>query len=107
MKQIQEPWTYSTTQALADLSSSGQGLSSRTAQERLANYGPNQLQAGKRAGPLGIFLGQFADVLVGILLLAAGVSAVMGAGRWSLGTSCSWRPGTRCAPTGGCWNPPA
>ncbi len=80
MKQIQEPWTYSTTQALADLSSSGQGLSSRTAQERLANYGPNQLQAGKRAGPLGIFLGQFADVLVGILLLAAGVSAVMGDG---------------------------
>ena len=80
MKQIQEPWTYSTTQALADLSSSGQGLSSRAAQERLANYGPNQLQAGKRAGPLGIFLGQFADVLVGILLLAAGVSAVMGDG---------------------------
>ncbi len=78
MKQIKEPWTHHGTELLAALASRGQGLSTQEAKQRLGQYGPNQLQAGGRKGPLGIFLQQFADFLVVILLLAAAVSAVMG-----------------------------
>lgn len=51
-----------------------QGLSSQAAQERLGTYGLNQLQAAKKINPLTLFLGQFKDVLVIILLVAAVVS---------------------------------
>ncbi len=52
----------------------GKGLDSFSASERLAEHGPNQLQASKPINPLKLFLGQFKDVLVIILLVAALVS---------------------------------
>ena len=54
------------------------GLSKQEAQKRLEQYGPNELQAGVRKSTLQIFLEQFKDVLVLILLAAAGISAVLG-----------------------------
>ncbi|MBR5471546.1 MAG: cation-translocating P-type ATPase [Oscillibacter sp.] len=54
------------------------GLSPQEAQKRLEQYGPNELQAGVRKSTLQIFLEQFKDVLVIILLAAAGISAVLG-----------------------------
>jgi Ca2+-transporting ATPase len=51
-----------------------QGLSDKEAEERFKKFGPNQLQAGKKINPLALFLGQFKDVLVIILLVAAVVS---------------------------------
>jgi Ca2+-transporting ATPase len=50
------------------------GLSNSEAAARLEKYGKNQLQAGKKINPLALFLGQFKDVLVIILLVAAVVS---------------------------------
>jgi P-type Ca2+ transporter type 2C len=51
-----------------------QGLSELEVSERRQKYGDNQLQAGKKINPLMLFLGQFKDVLVIILLVAAVVS---------------------------------
>ncbi len=50
------------------------GLSAQEATDRLNAHGKNQLQAGKKINPLALFLGQFKDVLVIILLVAAVVS---------------------------------
>lgn len=51
-----------------------QGLSEDEALERKEKYGSNQLEAGKKINPLSLFFGQFKDVLVIILLVAAVVS---------------------------------
>jgi len=47
------------------------GLTSRMAAERLARFGPNQLPEPPRRSPILRFLGQFHNVLIYILLLAA------------------------------------
>lgn len=44
----------------------------------MEHYGPNALQSAKKINPLALFLGQFKDVLVIILLIAATVSLVLG-----------------------------
>ena len=54
------------------------GLTSSMAEQRLARYGKNILASEKKAVPLKIFLGQFRDIMVMILLAAAGVSAFLG-----------------------------
>lgn len=54
------------------------GLSSAEAAQRLASDGENILGAKRRKGPLKIFLGQFHDVMVMILLAAAAVSVLLG-----------------------------
>ena len=51
------------------------GLSQEEAERRLSRYGPNRLQEGKRVTPIQIFLAQFKNVMVLILLAAAVVSA--------------------------------
>lgn len=50
------------------------GLSAIIAKQRLDKFGPNQLKAGKKINPLTLFLSQFKDVLIIILLVAALVS---------------------------------
>ncbi len=50
------------------------GLSLEEAKKRLAGYGRNEIQGGKRKNLLLRFLNQFKDYMVLILLLAAGVS---------------------------------
>ncbi|GAB2801988.1 HAD-IC family P-type ATPase [Halomonas shantousis] len=54
------------------------GLSSEEAKRRLERYGPNELPEDKRAGLVRIFLRQFTDPLIYILLIAAGVSLAAG-----------------------------
>ena len=56
----------------------GMGLTSEEAAALLKEYGENTLQSDKKAKPLRIFLGQFRDVMVMILLIAAGISAFIG-----------------------------
>lgn len=58
--------------------SSGKGLSHAEAEERLKKYGANSLAAEKKAKPLKIFLGQFRDVMIMILLAATVVSFFLG-----------------------------
>ena len=56
----------------------GAGLSSGQAQEILRRDGENVLQESQRRSVLSVFLGQFADLLVIILIVAAVISMVSG-----------------------------
>ena len=53
------------------------GLTEEEAAARLGKYGPNKLKEGKKKTYLQRFLGQFADVMILILLAAAAVSFVI------------------------------
>ncbi len=64
-----------------DLISEGfleQGLTEKEAEERLKTYGKNALAEQKKKSIAAVFFGQFADLLVIILIAAAVVSAVSG-----------------------------
>ena len=78
MNQDRPIWQKSRVELFRDLDCSDEGLSSQEAAARLEKNGPNELQGGKRKSVLRIFLEQFADFLVIILILAAIVSAVLG-----------------------------
>lgn len=53
------------------------GLSEDDAGKRLAEYGPNQLKEKKGSGPLEIFLEQFKDFIIWVLIGAAFVSGFL------------------------------
>ena len=55
-----------------------QGLTSKAAQEKLAQVGPNALVEGKKKSVVEIFLEQFKDLMVIILIVAAVISAFTG-----------------------------
>ena len=78
MNQDRPIWQKSRVELFRDLGCSDEGLSSQEAAARLEKNGPNELQGGKRKSVLRIFLEQFADFLVIILILAAIVSAALG-----------------------------
>ncbi|WP_022852361.1 cation-translocating P-type ATPase [Thermodesulfatator atlanticus] len=54
------------------------GLSSEEVQKRLEIFGLNELEPAKKKSPLKIFLAQFANVLIFILLIAAAISLLVG-----------------------------
>ncbi|NLW79211.1 MAG: cation-translocating P-type ATPase [Ruminococcaceae bacterium] len=63
---------------VAELSSNQlTGLTTRQAEEKLQQAGPNQLKAKKKKSLLARFLGQFADPMIIILLAAAVISFVV------------------------------
>ena len=55
-----------------------QGLTAAQAAERLAQYGANKLDEGKRKSTFVVFLEQFKDLLVAILAVAAIISMISG-----------------------------
>lgn len=55
-----------------------QGLTNKVAQEKLAQVGPNALIEGKKKGILEVFLEQFKDLMVIILIVAAVIYAFTG-----------------------------
>lgn len=55
-----------------------EGLTQQEAQGRLAKYGPNELKKEKGKSPIKLFLSQFTDVLMIILLIATGLSLAVG-----------------------------
>lgn len=71
-------------QALEELGSSRQGLSDQEAKARLAEYGKNIIRERKKKAWWQVFLEQFQDLLVWILIAAAIVSAVTDNGESSL-----------------------
>ena len=74
-----EDWFHlSEEEALKRLEVSGNGLSTGEALERLKEFGPNTLKAAKRKSALEVFLDQFKDLLVIILLIAAVISMISG-----------------------------
>jgi len=58
-------------ETLKTLNSNINGLTSEQAQESLIKYGKNELVEEKKAGPVRLFLGQFMDILILILIIAA------------------------------------
>ena len=74
-----EDWhTRSPEDALAQLGSSGSGLSAADAAQRLAANGPNELTESKGVSPLQMFLGQFKSLIIWILIVAGVISGVLG-----------------------------
>src|SRR4051812_30839863 len=63
---------------LRQLKTSESGLSLAEAQERLGQYGPNALQGKKQKSRLQVFLAQFKDLMVLLLVIAAAVSFISG-----------------------------
>ena len=61
-----------------ELSVSENGLTEAEAEERLKKYGKNELAEEKKQSPFMIFLGQYKDFLVLILIAAAIISMVLG-----------------------------
>ena len=65
-------------QALEAVDSREEGLTSREAQERLEKFGPNVLREEKKKPVWQVFLEQFKDLLVVILIAAAVISMLSG-----------------------------
>ncbi|HET9023525.1 MAG TPA: HAD-IC family P-type ATPase, partial [Burkholderiaceae bacterium] len=75
------PWhAQSATEALDAAGSGAAGLTPPEAAQRLERDGPNALPESRVRGPIVIFLSQFADFMIGVLLVAAGVALVIGEG---------------------------
>ncbi len=63
---------------MEELKTGENGLDSTEAQTRLSTYGLNELKKAKGKSPIKLFLEQFTDVLMIILLVATGLSIVIG-----------------------------
>ncbi|HEY5514152.1 MAG TPA: HAD-IC family P-type ATPase, partial [Geomonas sp.] len=72
--------TLTVAQVCTLLATAPDGLTHAEAGRRLAYCGPNQLAAAHRISPWSIFLEQFKNVLIIILLIAAALSAFLGHG---------------------------
>lgn len=60
------------------LDSSPEGLSSEKAKENIEKYGKNEIEEGKKKSKLELFLEQYKDFLVIILIIAAVISGILG-----------------------------
>ena len=73
----EQPYYRQTAEeVLAARNASAGGLTDQEARRRLEQFGPNKLSEGKKKSTLQIFLEQFKDLLVIILIIAAIISAV-------------------------------
>lgn len=75
---MKDYYLLSRRQVLEQLDASMQGHSKEKAETLLREYGENALQEGKRKSTLQVFLSQFADLLVIILIAAAIISMLSG-----------------------------
>jgi Ca2+-transporting ATPase len=71
------PHTQDTAAVMEQLEVTEDGLGHEEAQKRLAEFGPNALEQVKGPGPLSMFLSQFKETLVIILIFAAIISLVV------------------------------
>ncbi len=67
-----------TEEVLRELSTSKKGLSLAEASSRASAYGPNELQKGKKDSLVMLFLRQFMDFLMYLLLAATALSLLLG-----------------------------
>ena len=75
---IERIWhNLSASEAIESLNSRNQGLSKEEAERRLAQFGPNELAEKKKTPQWVLFLEQFKNFLIIILLVAAVVSGVL------------------------------
>ncbi len=71
-------YSLSPAQVMEMLDTGPSGLSSSQAQERLERHGPNELAHAPKISPLAIFLRQFQNLLILILIAATGISFFLG-----------------------------
>ncbi|MEG0502550.1 MAG: HAD-IC family P-type ATPase, partial [Cellulosilyticaceae bacterium] len=71
-------FAYSTKKVLESFGVTLKGLSESQVKAQLEQYGPNSLQEGKKKSVLIVFLEQFKDLLVLILITAAIISMLSG-----------------------------
>lgn len=64
--------------AYTELGSSSKGLTTAAAKEKIKEFGPNEIEEGKKKTIAGILLAQFKDVMILILVIAAIVSGLIG-----------------------------
>jgi Ca2+-transporting ATPase len=67
-----------TASVLQGLGSRAEGLTESQARERLAEYGPNELEERATRSPLAVLAGQFTDAMVIVLMVAAVISFAIG-----------------------------
>ena len=72
------PYQQTVDDALAELGTTPRGLSAEEARKRLKRYGPNELVEKKRKSALRMFLDQFTDFMILVLIAAAVISGVIG-----------------------------
>ncbi len=70
-------YTKTVDDVLASLETTQEGLSRQAAEDRLNQHGPNEIKAGHHVSPFAIFVEQFKNIFVIILLLAALISAFL------------------------------
>jgi Ca2+-transporting ATPase len=76
---IERTWhNLSVSEVVESLNSGVQGLSREEAERRLAQFGPNELAEKKKISPFILWLGQFKNFLIIILLVAVILSAILG-----------------------------
>lgn len=73
-----EDWNYSTQELLQKFDETEQGLDNARVEETRRQTGENILQERKKKSTLEVFLGQFCDLLVVILIIAAIISMFSG-----------------------------
>ncbi|MEE9543558.1 MAG: HAD-IC family P-type ATPase, partial [Thermodesulfobacteriota bacterium] len=71
-------YRQSADEVIAELGSRPEGLTPEEAAERLIEFGPNELKEKKKRTPLMMFLDQFKDFMIIVLILAAIVSGFIG-----------------------------
>jgi Ca2+-transporting ATPase len=67
-----------TEEVIGEFGSSLQGLSTEEARNRLEKHGPNELTEKKKKSPFMMFLDQFKDTMILVLIAAAIISGVIG-----------------------------
>ncbi|MFZ5994587.1 MAG: cation-translocating P-type ATPase [Thermodesulfobacteriota bacterium] len=67
-----------TDEVMEDLGSSPKGLSPEEAEKRLQEYGPNELKEKEKKTPFMMFLDQFKDFMILVLMAAAVISGIIG-----------------------------
>ncbi len=70
-------YAQDTASVLQELQSDTNGLTNDEAKKRLAEYGPNELEEGKKKSMLQKFFEQFKDLMIIVLLAAAIISAAV------------------------------
>ncbi len=70
--------TGKTDEVMQELSANSKGLTTQEAQERLQKYGHNELVAKKRRTALHMFLDEFKDIFILLLIAAVIFSAIIG-----------------------------
>ncbi|MFH1424897.1 MAG: cation-translocating P-type ATPase [archaeon] len=73
-----EYYSLSASEAIKTLKSSGKGLTSQEARKRLEEFGPNELKKETGATVLHIFLNQFTNALILLLVFAGVLSLALG-----------------------------